>query len=53
MIQINQESFFQEKDLIEPSRFYISKMNKFLPNSEIFYKNFALKNLFLMISAIK
>ena len=53
VIQINQESFFQEKDLIQPNRFHISKMNKFLPNSAIFYKNFVLENLFLMVSAIK
>ena len=36
MIQINQESFFQEKDLIQPSRFLISKINKFVPTSAIF-----------------
>ena len=40
MIQINQESFFQEKDSIQPSRFHISKMNKFLPNSAIFLQEF-------------
>ena len=40
MIQINQESFFKEKDLIQPSRFHISKMNKFLPNSAIFLQEF-------------
>ena len=53
VIQINQESFIQEKNLIQPSRFHISKMNKFLPNSVIFYKNFVLENLFLMVSAIE
>ena len=40
VIQINQESFFQEEDLIQPSRFHISKMNKFLPNSAIFLQEF-------------
>ena len=40
VIQINQESFFQEKDLIQPSHFHISKMNKLLPNSAIFLQEF-------------
>ena len=40
MIQINQESFFQEKDLIQLSRFHISTMNTLLPNLAIFLQEF-------------
>ena len=40
MIQVNQESFFQEKELIQPSRFHISKMNKFLQNLAIYLQEF-------------
>ena len=44
VIQINQESFFQENDLIQPGRFHISKLKKLLPNSAICLQEFCFGN---------